>query len=82
MEAGDGAEQRCGPLAPGFHGPSCLGLCFPADGNRSWAGSGTAEGEIEQALNVCASPNGLWIFAGWLSLGFAEVKLQFPSRAS
>lgn len=60
----------------------CLVLNFAADRKRFWAGFGTAAVETEQALSVCASTKGSRIFAGWMGLGFAEVKFQFPGRAS
>lgn len=79
MEGGDGAQQKC-RLPCATH--SCLLLNFPADRKWSWAGLSAAEVQTEQELNMCASPNGSWVFAGWMGLGFAEVKLQFPGRAS
>ena len=82
MEVGDGAEQRRSQPTHWLQAPRpshwCLVLNFAADRKRFWAGIGTAAVESEQALSMCAS----WIFAGWMGLGFAEVKFQFPGRAS
>lgn len=51
-------------------GGRCLVLNFPADRKWSWAGFGTAEEETEQALSLCASTKGSWIFCWMDGSGF------------